>query len=184
VSRAATWLERVAIALASVALSLGLIAALSGFFAGRDQAKLGAVAGPPGEAFRDLGDGHLTPGAPRPAYDSSPPTSGAHYPVPVMRDRTTPSEDQLLEALARGDVVVLYAGSRPPPELEALARSLAPPFSPALAAAGQAVILAPLPGSAGLTALAWAHLLRAPNSRDPALRQFIGYWLGRGANPG
>ncbi|HLJ04165.1 MAG TPA: DUF3105 domain-containing protein [Solirubrobacteraceae bacterium] len=180
-SRAATWLERVAIALASVALSLGLIAALSGFFAGRDQANLGAVAGPPGQAFRDQGDARLTPGAPRPAYDSSPPTSGAHFPVPVLRDESRLSDDQLLEALARGDVVVLYPGPRAPPELEALARSLAAPFSPALAAAGQAVILAPFPGSTELTALAWAHLLRATSAGDPALRQFVEYWLGRGA---
>jgi Protein of unknown function (DUF3105) len=181
VSRASIWLERVAIALASLALSLGLIALLSGFFAGRDRAQLGAVAAPPGEAFRDLGDGHLKAGAQRPVYDSSPPTSGAHYAVPVLRDQSRLSDDQLLEALARGDVVVLYPGSHPPPGLEALARSLAPPFSPALSDAGQAVILAPLPGGTGLTALAWAHLLRAPTARDPALRQFLAYWLGRGA---
>jgi hypothetical protein len=65
--------------------------------------------------------------------------------------------------------------------LTTLARSLADPFSPALARSGQAVILTPRPGVTGLIALAWAHMLRAGSVRDPALRQFIAYWLGRGA---
>ncbi len=58
---------------------------------------------------------------------------------------------------------------------------MAPPFTPALAATGDAVILAPRPGTAGVVALAWAHLLRVQQPSDPALRQFIGFWLGRGA---
>ena len=185
-SRAARWIERLAIALASLALSLGLIAVLSGFFAGRDQAGLGGPGppspmSPPGQAFRDLGDAHLLPGAPRPAYDSDPPTSGPHRPVPVLHDQTRLTDDQVLEALARGDVVVLYPSRRPPPGLTALADSLAAPFSPGLARAGRAVILATRPGTSGLIALAWAHMLRAGAAQDPALRQFIAYWLGRGA---
>jgi hypothetical protein len=30
-------------------------------------------------------------------------------------------------------------------------------------------------------ALAWAHLLRVSSPSDPALGQFVSYWLGRGA---
>jgi hypothetical protein len=58
---------------------------------------------------------------------------------------------------------------------------MAPPFTPALAAAGDAVILAPRRGTAGVVALAWAHLLRVRDASDPALREFVGFWLGRGA---
>lgn len=174
-------LERLAILLASLALSVGLIALLSGYFAARDRPGLAGVGVGPGQAFPDLGHAALKPGQARPRYDSDPPTSGAHLPAPVLHDEAQLSDDQLLEALELGDVVIGYGTPTPSPSLVALARSLAPPFSPALAAAGQAVILARRPHTTGLIGLAWAHLLRAPDSADPALRQFVQFWLGRGA---
>jgi Protein of unknown function (DUF3105) len=174
-------LERVAILLASLALSVGLIVLLSGFFAGRDQAGVSGGATGPGQAFADLGHATLRPGQARPAYDSTPPTSGAHVPVAVTRDQAALTDDQLLSALEVGDVVIVYGGSRPPAGLERFARAAAPPFSPALAATGDAVILARRPGTAGTVALAWAHLLRVRAPSDPALGQFTGFWLGRGA---
>jgi hypothetical protein len=174
-------LERVAIVLASLALSVGLIALLSGFFASRDQAGISGGAAGPGQEFRDLGDAHLRPGQPRPVYDSDPPTSGAHLPVAVLRDRAHLSDDQLLEALALGDVVLVYGGAEPPPGLASLARAVAAPFTPALAAAGQAVILARRPATAGVIGLAWTHMVRVATPRDPLLGQFARFWLGRGA---
>jgi hypothetical protein len=75
----------------------------------------------------------------------------------------------------------MYGTSKPPPGLAALARSQAGPFSPALAAAGQAVLLARRPGTTGLTALAWTHMVRVRSAGDPALRAFIEDRLGRGA---
>lgn len=183
-SRTALALERLAIGLAALALSVGLIAVLSGFFAGRDQA--GVAAGtttPPGQAFADQGDGHLRRGQTAPAYDSNPPTSGPHHIVLVERDAAPISDDQLLEALELGDVVLFYGGPQPPPALRALARAQAAPFSPALVAAGQAVILAPRPGTRGVIAVAWTHMLRAGDPGSAALRQFVAYWLGRGAHP-
>jgi hypothetical protein len=99
----------------------------------------------------------------------------------VTRDEAPLTDDQLLQALQVGDVVIVYGSPRPPAGLERLARSVAPPVTPALAATGDAVILAPRPGTAGVVALAWAHLLRVQGASDPALRQFIGFWLGRGA---
>jgi hypothetical protein len=181
VSRTAIWLERLAIGVASLALSVGLIAVLSGYFAGRDQAGISTTAGAPGQAVRDLGDRRLQPGQPRPAYDSDPPTSGAHFTASVVRDRVAISDDQLLTALAEGDVVIAYGARTPPSGLIAVARHLAPPFSPALAQAGQAVILTPRPAVSGLVALAWAHLLKIASPNDPALRDFVAFWLGRGA---
>ena len=56
---ATTALERVAIVVASLALSFGLIAVLSGFFAGRDQAGVSITQAGPGSAFPDLGAAHL-----------------------------------------------------------------------------------------------------------------------------
>jgi hypothetical protein len=178
---ATTALERVAIVVASLALSFGLIAVLSGFFAGRDQAGVSARIDGPGQAFPDLGHAHLRPGQPRPRYDSDPPTSGAHVPEPVLYDERRLNDDQLLEALELGNVLIMYGGRRPPPALRRLALSVAPPFSPGLAAAGQAVILASRPGTRGLLGLAWAHEISVRGARDPQLRQFVQFWLGRSA---
>lgn len=178
---AAGALERLAIVLASLALSFGLVALLSGFFAGRDQPGVAGATPGPGQAFRDLGHAILRPGQPRPRYDSDPPTSGAHMPATARHDEARLNDDQILQALQGGDVVIVYGTRKTPPGLLAFARSVAPPFSPALAAAGQAVILVHRPGSLGIKALAWTHLLNATGPADPRLRQFVAYWLGRGA---
>jgi hypothetical protein len=173
-------LEWAAIVVASLLVSGGAIALLSGFFAGRDTAGVSGASAVPGTAFADLGHAHLHGGQPHPRYDSDPPTSGAHVPAPVSRDRAQLNDDQLLQALELGDVVVMYGSPAPPPGLEALVRSVAYQFNPALAAAGQAVIFARRPGTQGLIALAWTHLLRVPDA-GPLLHDFINYWLGRGA---
>ncbi len=178
-------LERVAIGVASLLLSIGVIALLSGYFAGKDPANVSGADTPVGQQFRDLGHAQLQPGQPHPAYDSNPPTSGAHVPAPVLADNSKLTDDQLLQALQEGNVVVLYGTPRPPSGLGALARSVAGgPFTPALAAAGQAVILARRPGTAGLVGLAWAHLVHVSAPNDSLLRAFAQYWLGRGAPSG
>lgn len=99
----------------------------------------------------------------------------------MLRDRSPLSDDQLLSALQAGDVVIAYGGSEPPAGLEQFVASVAPAFTPSLAVTGDAVILSPRRGTAGVVALAWAHLLRVQSASDPALRQFVGFWLGRGA---
>lgn len=174
-------LERALIILASLALSFGLIALLSGFFQDRDTAQLTGGSSVPGQSFHDLGNTALAPGQLRPVYDSNPPTSGAHVPELVTQDRAPLNDDQLLSALALGDVVVVYATRRPPRPLVDLARSVAGPFTPALAAAGQAVILSPIARTRGFIGLAWTHMIRVRRAADPELAQFAAYWLGRGA---
>lgn len=174
--------ERVAIAVAALALSVGLIALLTGFFTRRDRPAI-AGPGPPGRAFPDLGNGVLRPGQLHRSYDSRPPTSGSHLPKPVTSDEVRLSDDQLLEALSLGDVVVAYGARHPPPALVALARAVGGPFTAALAAAGQAVVLDRLPGISGVVGLAWAHVIRVARPGDPRLRAFLAYWLGRGAPP-
>lgn len=174
-------LERSAILLVSLALSIGLIALFTGFFTSHDQATLAFAGSVSGRGFRDLGNGHLRVGQRRPRYDSVPPTSGAHVPEPVTRDQTALNDDQLLQALSVGDVVILYGTRMPPEGLTTLARALAPQFSAALARAGQAVILGYRRGTVGLVGLAWAHMIRARTTSDPRLREFAAFWLGRGA---
>jgi uncharacterized protein DUF3105 len=183
VKLASSALERLAIVLAALALAIGLIAILSGFFQSRDQAGVSGSAAAIGQHFPDLGDAHLQRGELRPAYNSEPPTSGAHVPEPVVRDASAMSDNQLLEALEVGNVVIAYGERQPPPQLSALARSIAGPFTPALVAAGQAVILWHRPGTTGLIGLAWTRMLRVPSAADPALRAFANQWLGRGAPP-
>lgn len=174
-------LERGAIALASLALSILLIALLSGFFASRDAGTVSGSVGISGTRFRNLGDAPLRPGQPPPRYDSDPPTSGPHLPDPVTRDETELGDNQLLEALASGDVVIAYGGTTPAVALAKLALALAPPFSPELATVGDAVILDHRPGTDGLLGLAWAHMIKVRGASDPRLRGFAAFWLGRGA---
>lgn len=183
-TRPAIALERLAIAVASLVLSVGLIALLSGYFARHDAAGVSGTVPAPGQAFTDLGHRHLRAHQPAGPYNSIPPTSGAHHVVAVRRDGARLSDDQLLTALEAGDVVIAYPPGRPPAGLQALASRLASPFSPALAAVGQAVILTPRAGTRGLTALAWTHVLRTASSSDPQLARFVGVWLGRGAPSG
>jgi hypothetical protein len=174
-------LERGAILATSLILSFGLIALLSGFFAGRDQAGISITNTALGATYRDLGSSHLKPGQPHPAYDSNPPTSGAHVPEPVTRDDAELNNDQLLQALETGNVVFIYGTPKPPRGLARLARQIAGPFAPVIIAAGQDVILARRPGIEGIRALAWDHMVVASSPSNPLLREFADHYLGRGA---
>lgn len=167
--------------LAGLVLVAGAVAALLLFFAGRDDA---GVSGPqgPGLVLLDRGARHISPAERRSVrYDSEPPVSGPHVPVAVRRDATALSDDQILHALELGDVVLVYGTRKPPAPLRALANDVAGPFDPALAQAGQAMILARRPGTRGVLALAWTRLLRVSSPADPSLRVFADAWLGRGA---
>ncbi|MGO9960619.1 MAG: DUF3105 domain-containing protein [Solirubrobacteraceae bacterium] len=178
-------IERLLIVAASVAVAVGVVGLLSGgLLAGRDNPGVTIVDGGPGVRFADQGDTRLRPGELEPVYDSDPPTSGPHIPVAVRRDGATLSNDQLLSALQVGNVVMMYGTPAPPPGLAAVARAAAPPFTPALAATGQTIILAQRDGIRGVVALAWMHMLRAGSVGDPALRTFAQFWLGRGAGDG
>jgi hypothetical protein len=175
-------LERLAIVLLSLVIAVAVIVLLSGDpLTGHDSPGLTGPTDQIGAAYRDLGDAHLKPGARPPRYDSDPPTSGAHVPVAIRQDERPVSDNQLLQALELGNVVVMYGGAKPPADVRRLVGSIAAPFTPALAAAGQAVILVPRPGTRGLLALAWAHLLHVRSASDRQLRSFILFWLGRGA---
>jgi hypothetical protein len=187
VSRLSRTLERIAIVIVSLGVAVGAIVLLSGYFTSHDPGEVtGSLAGP-GLVYRDLGNASLAPGAPRPTYDSNPPTSGPHVPTPVRRDGAVLTDNQILTALAAGDVVLLYGGRTPPAGLAGLASATGGPFTAALAAAGDAVVIARLPGINALIALAWTRMLtvtgmtRVTGGDDGVLKQFTQAWLGQGA---
>jgi hypothetical protein len=175
-------IERVLIVAASLGVAIGVIALLSGgLLAGRDSPGVSGPESGPGVGFRDQGNAQLRAGQPPPAYDSDPPTSGPHLPGAIDRDGAQITNDQLLQALSTGDVVLMYGTRRPPAGLAQVADSVAPPFTPALAATGQSVVLAYRPGTTGIIGLAWTHMVKVDSPSDPALRAFAQFWLGRGA---
>src|SRR6185312_15548912 len=175
--------ERLLIVVASFAVAVGVVALLSGgLLAGHDSPGVSGAASGPGVAFPDQGNARLAPGQARPDYDSEPPTSGAHLPATITRNGAQISDDQLLQALSVGDVVMMYGTRKPPAGLTAVADGIAPAaFSPPLAATGQAVVLAYRPGTTGVIGLAWAHMVHVRSPTDPTLSFFAEYWLGRGA---
>ncbi len=173
------WLERAGILVASLALAVLLIALMSGYFAGHDAAAVSDTVAV-GLRFADQGDAALAPGYPAPVYDSSPPTSGPHTSLPVPADDQQLSDNQILTALAAGNVVIVYGSPQPSGAL----RRLAGPFSAAQASIGAAVILARQPGTAGLIALAWTRMLRVKTASNPVLEEFIQARLGKGATAG
>ena len=132
------------------------------FFEGRDSSQV------PGSTTAQA------PGQPV-AHQQAPRT-----PAAIRRDGVRLTQDQVLHALALGDVVLLYGGAgAPPPALRALQQRVSGPFDPVLAANGAAVILGASRDTSGVTALAWRRLLHASSAADPALEQFASYWLGR-----
>jgi hypothetical protein len=170
----------IALAVAGVASAACLV--LIFILASRDSSDVGASASGPGVLQPDRGARHL--GADAPATPASPPahppTSGSHHPAKVTRDAVALSDDQLLEALHLGDVVIAYDGTRPPAALRRLQRDTAGAFSADLAAAGQAVILDRRPGAGGVIALAWRRELRTSDPADPRLGDFVNAYLGQG----
>jgi hypothetical protein len=101
-------------------------------------------------------------------------------PAAIAHDARRLTSDQLLHALALGNVVLRYHGARPPRPLRRLQDQLTGPYDAEIAAAGQAVILAP-GASLGVEALAWGRRQRAGSASDPRLREFAEAWLGEGA---
>ncbi len=164
--RVAAGIVAAAVALLALVLVLGAL----------DDAEVGTAQGP-GELRPDRGASHDAPAG---RGGSEPPTSGAHRPVLVTRDRRPLTDDQLIHALELGNVVFLYDAPDPGTVLERVQREVGGPFDAELAAAGQAVILAPRTGAGAATALAWRRILSTPDPSDPRLLRFAEAWLGRG----
>jgi Protein of unknown function (DUF3105) len=172
-------LPRIAVVALGLALAAAGLIGLVLFLGSRDDSQISAAPAGPGELQPDLGAAHDRPAE---RADEAP-TSGPHRPELVTHDRRELTNDQLLHALELGDVVILYEPPRPDPALERLQAEVAGPFDAELAAAGQAVILAPRAGAGPATALAWRRVLRISDPADPLLREFAEVWLGLGLRP-
>ena len=61
--------------------------------------------------LRDEGNEHLSPGAPAPKYDTTPPTSGPHNPVPTADGAylDTPDPTGVVHSLEHGRVAIQYS---------------------------------------------------------------------------
>ncbi|HYV16004.1 MAG TPA: DUF3105 domain-containing protein [Conexibacter sp.] len=158
-------LRRLGVGLLAVAIGLAGVVLLVVFFQGHDSSQVhhdSATISGPGLVLPADGGAIVAPGATR-------------------ADGMRLSGAALQHSLALGNVVLLYGSARPPAALRAVARRVAGAFSPALEASGQAVVLGRRPGVGGAIALAWRHELSVRDARDPALAQFVDFWLGRGA---
>lgn len=83
-------------------------------------------------------------------------------------------------AVRPGNVLLLYADPAAAGALRALAEEVAGPPSPALVAAGQAVVVRRQPGlGAPVRALSATRRLDSAGADDPALREFVEFWVGR-----
>jgi hypothetical protein len=167
-----------------VVLVLAVLAGVLIVAVGRDDPSVGPRDRGPGVAYPDQGKDHLALGEePKIRFNSDPPTSGPHIPDPILRDGVRLTRDQVLQALERGNVVVFFDSSRIGRALRRLQRRLTGPYLPAVGAAGGALILAQRPGTKGVIAAAWRHLLTVRTPNDPRLLAFANYWIGRGADP-
>jgi hypothetical protein len=152
-------MRRVLAGLLGVLLVLAIVGAAILALQSRDDAEVAAPSGP----------GEAVPGR-CPAHTA-----------PVRRDARRLTRDQLLHAVALGNVVLAYGGERPPAALRELQAELTGPYDAEVAAAGLAVILARQRGTDGVTAVAWRHRLQVPTPADERLREFAEAWLGEGA---
>lgn len=167
--------------LLGLVLAAGAVVLSLTFFSARDKPSVEAVSGP-GAEQPDRGNRVIPPGRPGARPPRGPLTSGPHHVAPVTADGARLSDDQVLTALAAGNVILAYGTPQPPAGLRDVAAAVAgAPFDPALGRAGQAVILARRPGTRGVLALAWRHSLAVPPADRGELRAFAEFWLGRGA---
>jgi Protein of unknown function (DUF3105) len=150
--------RRFLVGLVVVVLALAAVAGAVLLLQSRDDAGVEKAAGP-GEPVGARCPGHATS---------------------IAHDKRALTTDQLRNALALGNVVLRYRGTQPPGALRSLQDQLTGPFDAEIAAAGQAVILAP-GAPTGVEALAWGRRQRARSPSDAQLRAFTEAWLGEGA---
>ena len=110
--------------------------------------------------------------------------AGAHVPAPVVHDGGRMDDDEELQALELGNVVLVYGEARHGRRRCARsADSVTGPFDPAAGGrrSGRSCSTQPAGDASGVIALAWRHELHAASANDPAAAEpFADFWLGRG----
>ena len=111
----------------------------------------------PGVYYADLGRGHLQAGQPYTLYNSNPPTSGPHDPVPTswgVHDTPVPKE-KLVHNMEHGGVLILYNCTS---ACDDIVTALAD-YTKAELAKGKNIVMAPYPGIDNRIALvSWTRL--------------------------
>jgi hypothetical protein len=131
------------------------------------------------QTFPDQGRRHLEHGQAYSGYNSIPPTSGPHDPIPAPCGvYTTPISDPVqVHDLEHGVVLIQYRPGLDPAQvqaLEALGRSYP-----------SQVIVAPYPRlPEAVAATAWTKLLALSSADLPKLRSFIALFRGHGPEQG
>lgn len=95
---------------------------------------------------------------------------------------TAPTQVNAGELLAAGNIELAYADPSFGPKLTALARRLGAPDTPALRAAGAAIIVQRETGVAGVLARAYGQTYQARSPTDRGLQDFVDRWLGTGTS--
>jgi hypothetical protein len=166
-------MRRLLIVVAAVIVAAAGCVALIALLTSQDPSQINEASGP-GVLEPDRGS------QPPDGSPERPPTSGKHTDAAITEDHTELTDDQIVNALQLGDVIITYEESKPPKALVALQRDVqGGAFDAFLAGAGQAVLLMHRPG-AGTQALAWRRRLVASGPDDPKLRDFADAWLGQG----
>jgi hypothetical protein len=91
-----------------------------------------------------------------------------------------PARGPFAADLRAGSVVIEFGRREQAAAVLALARGVGAAPTPALRAAGQAVIPRYSPGVRGFVALAWRRRQSAASAASRALKDFVEFWLGRG----
>lgn len=171
-------------------VALAGVAALLLFFQSRDRSTVGGGEPKgPGREYPDQGDEVVSASqAQAVTYNSRPPTSGPHVRALTARYDQALDTNQALTAMARGNVVIWVRDRGDQRAALRLARAYDEPTLRgsgfrALAGAGQAVLVSPgkTPARGAVVVSAWRHLLPADSADDPAVKDFVDFWLGRGA---
>lgn len=140
-----------------------------------DDARLSAV-----EEFPSEGAAHVAPGTEL-EYDTTPPTSGPHYPDwtdPGFYETEQPA-GQLVHALEHGNVVIYYDPAALSPEAAESLRAFAETHTDTFAA----VIVVPNPAgdpAAPYVLTAWQTRLVMEDYDAGTVRAFLAEYLGRG----
>jgi Protein of unknown function (DUF3105) len=171
-SPGARWAWRIGTTVAATAALAAMVAGPSTLVAGSDAGSGAGTHGSwclPGREVPVMDSPHISPAeAGTVRYDTTPPTSGPHYPFTMAPGRYgSPVADGLtVHAMEHGHVVVHYAPGTPPDtvaRLEHLARRHS-----------RDVILAPHPGLAtGIALTAWGRIDLLPGYDEPRIASFV-----------
>ena len=130
------------IAIGVLALVLAVLAGVLILAVGRDDPSVGGGNNGPGVQYPDQGKDAPGPGrAAEGQVQLRPPDERPTLPDPVLRDGVRLTQDQELQALEQGNVVVFFDAARIGRGLRKLQRRLTGPYLAAVGAAGGALIL-------------------------------------------